>query len=178
MSKVIRTRMVKELKARLKDVTSGVLVDFRGLDGKSADSFRKELKAANVHVDVLKTSLAVLAFKDMDVAGLEKTLTGMLALVHGPDPADCAKKILAWRDKNKKLEVKGGILEKKALTPAEVKALSLMPDRKTLLAQLASVMQGPVKGFAVASNALMQNMAMVLKAVEEQKAKAGGAAQA
>lgn len=97
MSKVIRTRMVKELKARLKDVTSGVLVDFRGLDGKSADSFRKELKAANVHVDVLKTSLAVLAFKDMGVAGLEKTLTGMLALVHGPDPADCAKKILAWR---------------------------------------------------------------------------------
>jgi large subunit ribosomal protein L10 len=175
MSKAIRTRMMKEVSARYKGPLAGVFIDFRGLDGKQADALRKELRAAKIEVDVLKNSLAVRAFKDLGVAGLDATLTGMTALVHGPDPADVAKKLLAWKDKNKKLEIKSGILENKVLTPADVKALSLLPNRMTLLSQIAGLIAQPMSDIAGCLNALLQDTAGLLKALEEKKSKEGAA---
>ncbi|MEK7468175.1 MAG: 50S ribosomal protein L10 [Planctomycetota bacterium] len=175
MSKAIRTRMMKEVTARYKGPLAGVFVDFRGLDGKQADALRKELRAAKIEVDVLKNSLAVRAFKDLGVAGLDQTLVGMTALVHGPDPADVAKKLLAWKDKNKKLEIKSGILENKVLSLAEVKQLSTMPNRLTLLSQIAGLIAAPMSDMAGCLNALLQNTAGLLLALEEKKSKEGGA---
>lgn len=173
MSKAIRTRMMKETTARYKGLVAGVFIDFRGLDGKQADALRKELRAAKIEVDVLKNSLAVRAFKDLGIEGLDKTLTGMTALVHGPDPADVAKKLLAWKEKNKKLEIKSGLLESKMLTLAEVKQLSTMPNRLTLLSQIAGLIAAPMSDMAGCLNALLQDTAGLLKALEEKKSKEG-----
>jgi len=175
MSKAIRTRMMKEVTTRFKGPLAGVFIDFRGLDGKAADSLRKELRAAKIEVDVLKNSLAVRAFQDLGLPGLEKTLEGMTALVHGPDPADVAKKLFAWKEKNKKLEIKSGILENKVLSLAEVKQLSTMPNRMALLSQLAGLIAQPMTDIAGCLNALLQDMAGLLKALEEKKSKEGGA---
>lgn len=175
MSKAIRTRMMKETTTRYKGLVAGVFVDFRGLDGKQADALRKELRAAKIEVDVLKNSLAVRAFKDLGIPDLDKTLTGMTALVHGPDPADVAKKLLAWKEKHKKLEIKSGILENKMLTLAEVKQLSTMPNRLTLLSQIAGLIAAPMSDMAGCLNALLQDTAGLLKALEEKKSKEGGA---
>ncbi|KAF0245805.1 MAG: large subunit ribosomal protein [Planctomycetota bacterium] len=175
MSKAIRTRMMKEVTTRFKGPLAGVFIDFRGLDGKAADSLRKELRAAKIEVDVLKNSLAVRAFKDLGLSGLEKTLEGMTALVHGPDPADVAKKLFAWKEKNKKLEIKSGILENKVLSLAEVKQLSTMPNRMALLSQLAGLIAQPMTDIAGCLNALLQDTAGLLKALEEKKSKEGGA---
>ncbi len=175
MSKAIRTRMMKETTARYKGLVAGVFVDFRGLDGKQADALRKELRAAKIEVDVLKNSLAVRAFKDLGIPDLDKTLTGMTALVHGPDPADVAKKLLAWKEKHKKLEIKSGLLENKMLTLAEVKQLSTMPNRLTLLSQIAGLIAAPMSDMAGCLNALLQDTAGLLKALEEKKSKEGEA---
>ncbi|MCC6737466.1 MAG: 50S ribosomal protein L10 [Planctomycetia bacterium] len=175
MSKVIRTRMMKEVTGRYKGLVAGVFIDFRGLDGKQADALRKELRAAKIEVDVLKNSLAARAFKDLGIAGLEKTLSGMTALVHGPDPADVAKKLLAWKEKNKKLEIKSGILENKLLSLDQVKQLSTMPNRTTLLSQIAGLLAQPMTDIAGCLNALLQDTAGLLKALEDKKSKEGGA---
>lgn len=175
MSKAIRTRMVKEMTTRFRGVKAGVFVDFKGLDGKMADSLRKELATAHAEMDVLKNSLARLAFKDLGVTGLDKTLSGLVALVHGPDAAAVAKKLLTWKDKNKKLEIRSGLLEKVVLTVDQVKHLSTLPDRPTLLTQIAVSMAAPMSGFATGLNALTQKMAQLLKALEEKKSKEGGA---
>jgi large subunit ribosomal protein L10 len=175
MSKAIRTRMMNEVTARYKGTLAGVFIDYRGLDGKQADALRKELKAAHIEVDVLKNSLAVRAFKEMGIAGLDKTMTGMTALVHGPDPADVAKKLLAWKEKNKKLEIKSGIFENKVLTIDEVKYLSKLPSKKTLLTQIAVGLKAPMSGFATGLNALLTKTGQLLKALEEKKKKEGGA---
>ena len=175
MSKAIRTRMMREVTTRFKGPLAGVFIDFRGLDGKQADALRKELRAAKIEVDVLKNSLAVRAFKDLGVSGLEKTLVGMTALVHGPDPADVAKKLVAWKDKNKRLEIKSGILENKVLTLAEVKQLATMPNRLTLLSQIAGLIAAPMSDMAGCLNALLQDTAGLLKALEDKIAKEGGA---
>lgn len=175
MSKAIRTRMMTETTARYKGQIAGVFIDFRGLDGKLADALRKEMKASKIEVDVLKNSLAVRAFKDMGIVGLEGTMTGMTALVHGPDPADVAKKLLAWKDKNKKLEIKSGIFENKVLTVDQVKQLSKLPSKQTLLTQLAVGFAAPMTGFARGMNALLTQTARLLKALEEKKAKEGAA---
>ena len=99
----------------------------------------------------------------------------MTALVHGPDPADVAKKLLAWKEKNKKLEIKSGIFENKVLTIAQVKQLSTLPSKHTLLTQIACGLAAPMSGFASGLNALLTKTALLLKALEEKKAKEGAA---
>lgn len=176
MSKAIRTRMMKEVTSRYKGTLTGVFIDYRGLSGKLADSLRKELKAAKIEVDVLKNALAVRAFKDLGIQGLDKTMSGMTALVHGPDPADVAKKLLAWKDKNKKLEIKSGLLENKVITVDEVKELSKLPNRPALLSQIAGLIAQPMTDIAGCLNALLQDTAGLLQALEDKKKKEAPAA--
>lgn len=176
MSKALRTRMVTEMGRKFKGVQAGVLVDYRGLSAGQADSLRKDLRSAKVEMDVIKNSLAKLAFKDTGLGLLEKHLKGQIALVHGPDPVTVAKKLLAWKDKNKKLEIRGGILGSDLLSVDQIKALSTMASREAILSQIAGLIAAPMSDFACCLSVLFQDMAGLLKALEEKKSAEGGAA--
>jgi large subunit ribosomal protein L10 len=177
MSKAIRSRMLKETTKRLQGVKAGVFVDFKGLDAKLATALRRELRASMIEMDVLKNSIAVRAFKELGLAGLEKTFAGMVALVHGPDPGDIARKLMAWKAKNKKLELKAAVIENQILSAKEVaEDMVAIPDRRTALAKIAGLMQAPASSFVNGLNALPQKMALLLAALEDKKKKAEGAA--
>jgi large subunit ribosomal protein L10 len=166
---------VKELGGKLKKMNSAVLIDYKGLPAGMADSLRKELKTGQAEMEVVKNSLAKLAFKDLGLAGLEKMLAGQVALVHGADPASTAKKLLGWKEKNKKLEIRGGFFGKDVLTPDQIKVLSQLPSREALLSQIAGLIAAPMSDFAGCLGALLQDTAGLIQALEEKKSKEGAA---
>jgi large subunit ribosomal protein L10 len=66
--------------------------------------------------------------------------------------------------------LKGGLLEgERVLDQDGVVALSRLPGRDQLLAQLLGAIQTPVAGLVTVLNAPLRNLAVVLNQVAEQK---------
>jgi large subunit ribosomal protein L10 len=64
--------------------------------------------------------------------------------------------------KHEALELKAGVIEGNVATAEEIKALADLPSREGLLSMLLSVLQAPIR-----------NLALVTKAVAEQKEEQG-----
>ena len=83
-------------------------------------------------------------------------LTGPTAIAFGKDDAVAPAKILNdFAKKNDALKVKGGVVEGQVVVDADqIKALAELPSREGLLSMLLSVLQAPVRNFALAVKAV------------------------
>jgi large subunit ribosomal protein L10 len=70
---------------------------------------------------------------------------------------------------NDKLEIKAGAMAGKVLSIDDIKALSALPSREALLAQVLSVMNGVPTSLVRVLNANISNLMNVLQAIKEKK---------
>jgi large subunit ribosomal protein L10 len=96
-----------------------------------------------------------------------------IAFVEG-DVAQAAKGLLDFARANPLLVIKGGVLDGKALSAAEVSKLADLEPREVLLAKLAGAMKGSMANAASVFNALPVQMAQLADALRA-KVEAGGA---
>lgn len=171
MSKVLRKRMVEELAEKFKGQKNLVLVDARGLTANQSNELRAQLREGKVRMRVVKNSVALHTFKKLGIDAFEKHLAGMNALVYGPDPLVLAKKLVAYRDKNQKPELKCALIEGKVLGPKELVELSKLPGREQLLSQILGVMQGVAQQFAGVLYEIPRRFVGTLKAVADKEKK-------
>ena len=159
MSKVLRRRMVDELVKKHEKQKTFVLVNAQGMTSNQAVELRRDLREAKAKLTVLKNSVAHHAFEKMGLKDLQKHLTGMNALVVGSDPVILAKKLTAFREKTEKAAVRAAQVEGKAMTPADVAAMSKLPGREQLLSTLLGTLQAPAQQFV---NVLHESVRQVL----------------
>ena len=87
---------------------------------------------------------------------LEAVLTGPTAVAFGADAVAPAKILSDFAKKNDALKIKGGIVDGVFYDAAQVKALADLPSREGLLSMLLSVLQAPVRNFALAVKAVSE----------------------
>ena len=111
-------------------------------------------------------------------AAFETLLAGpsAIAFVEG-DVAQAAKGLLDFAKANPLLVIKGGVLDGKALSVAEVSKLADLEPREVLLAKLAGAMKASMAGAAATFNALPTQMALLADALRA-KLEAGAPAEA
>ena len=97
-----------------------------------------------------------------------------IAFVDG-DVAQAAKGLLDFAKANPLLVIKGGVLDGKALTAAEVGKLADLEPREVLLAKLAGAMKASMAGAAATFNALPTQMALLADALRAKLEADGGA---
>jgi large subunit ribosomal protein L10 len=150
-----------------------VLADFTGMTVASISEFRGKCREQRVDFRVVKNRLARRAAAEADCAVLEELLIGPTGIAFGLDsPLEPAKVLVEFAKTNEKLVIKGGFLDGKVLSIAEVEALSKIPGREELLAMLLRAMQGPVTGMAMCLSGVARNLVGVLDAVAKKKAEA------
>jgi len=116
---------------------------------------RKQLREAGIEFQVLKNSLVRRATEGTDYVELNNILTGPTAIAFGKEDAVAPAKILNdFAKKNDALKLKGGVVEGKVVSQEEIKALAELPSREGLLSMLLSVLQAPVRNFALAVKAV------------------------
>ena len=82
-------------------------------------------------------------------------MTGPTAVAFGKDDAVAPAKILSqFAKENEALKIKGGVVEGRVVGFDEIKALADLPSREGLLSMLLSVLQAPVRNFALAVKAV------------------------
>ena len=167
MSKVLRHKMVDDLASKLKDLKNMVLVDANGLTANQATELRATMREGKSRVRLLKNSVATHTFKKLGIGGFEKHLTGMNALVFGPDPVTIAKKLVAYKEKHQKGAVKAAVIEGKEMPAAGILELSKLPGRNELLGQILGVMQGVTTKFVSTLNEIPRAFVGTLQAVAD-----------
>ena len=148
---------VEKLTEIIKNSVSGVLVDYKGITVEEDTKLRKELREAGVHYFVEKNTMLLRAFKECGIEGFEEALNGTTALAVSNDDQTAPARILgkfAEKAGDEKFNLKAGYVEGEVYDQAGVVALSKIPSKDVLLAQLVGSLQGPLQKLAATLNAV------------------------
>jgi large subunit ribosomal protein L10 len=159
MSKILEAKqaVVGEITDKLKAAASVVVVDYRGLDVSQVTELRKQLREAGIDFKVYKNSMSRRAAEAVGLEGLNEHLTGPNDIAFSNEDVVAPAKILNdFAKKNDKLEIKAGVIEGVVASEADVKALAELPSRDGLLSMLLSVLQAPMRNFALATKAVAE----------------------
>ena len=168
MARAEKVTAVAELTGRFQSTSGAVLAEYRGLTVAQLAELRRVL-GGQATFSVVKNTLTKLAAAEAGIAAeLDGLLSGpsAIAFVNG-DVVEAAKGLRDFAKANPALVIKGGVIDGKAMSPAEIARLAELESREVLLAMLA----GAVK-------ASMANAAATLSALPVQMARLAGALQA
>jgi large subunit ribosomal protein L10 len=132
---------VAELTDRFRESNAAVLTEYRGLTVAQLKQLRRAL-SGNATYAVVKNTLTAIAAKQAGVEGIDSHLAGpsAIAFVTG-DPVEAAKGLRDFAKANPALVIKGGVLEGRSLTAADIIKLADLESREVLLAKTAGVLK-------------------------------------
>ena len=141
MAKSDKAAAIAELTEAFRGSNAAVLTEYRGLTVKQLTELRTNLRG-NATYAVVKNTLTDLAAKEAGVTAFDGQLAGpsAIAFVNG-DAVEAAKSLRDFAKAHPLLVIKGGVLDGRALTAAEVTKLADLESREVLLAKLAGAMK-------------------------------------
>lgn len=149
--------LVDELAQKLNGAVAGVIVEYKGISVADDTLLRRKLREAGVDYSVVKNTMLRRAADKAGLEGLDDILKGTTALaVSAEDPVAAAKILCEQAKKDENFKVKAGFLDGAVIDVARVTELSKLPSREGLISMLLSVLTGPVRGLAVALNAIAE----------------------
>ena len=160
-----KQQRVEDLVSELKGATTYVFVATRGLTVAQDTEMRSELRKAGVKFEVIKNTVLRRVFAELGFEGLDEVFQGPTAVGYSNDIIAPAKVLAKYSEDFEPMEIKGGIIDGKVATVAEIVALSKVPDPTTLQTQVAYSLLFP-----------FTKLAMLVKAVAEKKQEEGGEA--
>jgi large subunit ribosomal protein L10 len=170
VGQIYRNGLAEQIKEGVSDNSSVFLVSYSKLPGTLMNSFRKDLKAAGADVCVSKNRVAKIVLKELGYDDLGGCIEGQTAFVWGStDSVEISKALVDFTKECEDVIVKGGLLDAKILTEADVKRLSELPSKNVLRSQLLSVISAPITRVLGAMNAKSRDLLSILKQLSEQK---------
>lgn len=141
--------VVNEIKDKLTDAKSVVLVDARGLTVAQDTQLRKNLRSEGVVYKVYKNTMVRLAIKDTPFEGLTDYLAGPTAVAISYEDATTAARLINKELKAMpKLEFKAGVVDGIVYDSDKVKVLAEIPSKDVLLSRLLGSFKSPMSSFA------------------------------
>jgi large subunit ribosomal protein L10 len=179
MARADKAAAVAELKTEFESSNGAVLTEYRGLTVAQLTELRHNL-GANAKFAVVKNTLTKIAARDAGVdEGLDELLQGpsAIAFVKG-DVVEAAKGLRDFAKANPLLVIKGGVIDGKSMTSADIAKLADLESREVLLAKLAGAMKASMAGAAATFNALPTQMALLADALRAKREESGETSEA
>ncbi|WP_272009805.1 50S ribosomal protein L10 [Roseovarius sp. ZX-A-9] len=167
MDRAQKEKVVEELGQIFESSGVVVVAHYTGLTVVEMQDLRARAREADASVRVAKNRLAKIALEGKPCASIANYLTGMTVLTYSEDPVAAAKVSEGFAKDNKKYEILGGAMGENALDRAGVEAVSKMPSRDELIAQIVSCIGAPASNIAGAIGAPASNIASILSTIEE-----------
>ncbi len=171
MKKEQKEQVVDELTQRLRAADTLLVADYRGLTMPQIDELRTRLLESGARFTIVKNTLTRRA---AEAAGTEALLT----LLDGPsaiafleadgDMVAAAKALADAARETRVLEIRGGIMQGRAVTAAEIETLAKLPPEDVLRGQVLGAIVAPVTALAGLLNAPLQNLVGLIDARIEQ----------
>ena len=166
-----KEKIVQNLSDKFSRAKSIVFLGFKGLTVKEDGELRSSLRSEDIDYKVARKTLIKRGLKEVNIEGVEDLeLEGPVGTaVSYDDEVAPARLANEYAKTNKKLKLLGGYVSNKYLDAAEIKALSLLPGKDQLRAQLVGTINAPVSGFVNVLAGNIRGLVNVLKAIEDDK---------
>ena len=164
-----KTAAVAEITERFQGSSAAVLTEYRGLTMAQMTQLRRSLGSDTTYA-VVKNTLTKRAATEAGFPVPDELLTGptAIAFISG-DPVEAARGLRDFSRTNPLLVIKGGVLEGKTLSPAEIRQLADVEPREVLLAKMAGALQGSLSKAAGLFQAPLSQVARLAAALQEKK---------
>ena len=170
MDRSQKAESVASLNAVFNEVGVVVITRNLGMTVAQSTALRGKILEVGASYKVAKNSLAKLAIKDTDYAGLDDMFTGPTAIAASVDPVAAAKAVVEFAKTTDKIEIVGGSMGSQVLTPEGVKALASMPSLDELRGTLIGLVQAPATKIAQLTTAPAAKLARVFGAYAKEAA--------
>ena len=155
-----KVEKVAEIKGKLEQASSIVLLDYKGLTVAEDTALRNEFRKAGVTYHVYKNRLVKIALNEMGYNQFDDALNGPTAVAMGSEDIAAPARIAFDKAKAyKKMAVKCGLVDGKYLDEEGCKTLSTLPNREGLISQILGLLQAPMSGLARALAAVAEKQA-------------------
>ena len=169
-AKVLESKkaVVETLSGKIKEATSVVFVDYKGITVAQDAELRNQFREAGVEYSVVKNTLTRFAAKENGY-NFDEVLNGTTAMASTTgDPIAPARIVCEFAKKNKiAISIKGGIVEGSVLSAAELNGFGELPSKNALVASVLGTFLAPIS-----------SLAFVLDQIREQKEGGAPAAEA
>lgn len=137
--------VIDEIKAKLVNAQSAVVIDYMGTTVAQADAMRKKLREENIDYTVYKNTLVKRAIEGTEFAGLAEVLEGPSALAISKEDATSPARVLdGIITEYKKMEFKAGVVEGTFFDKAGIEAVAKIPSRDILISKFMGSVQAPL----------------------------------
>jgi large subunit ribosomal protein L10 len=162
-----KKEIVAELQKTLSQSQLAVVIDFKGLSVAEITDLRQRLLPTGATCKVAKNTLMRIAIAgDPTWEPMTQFLKDSSALLFiKEDVGGALKAYQDFQKASKKTELRGGVMEGRALSQADVKAIADLPSKEQLIAQIAGAINGVATKLAVGINQVPSGLARVIQAV-------------
>ena len=167
MSKPVKDMIVAEYRRRFDGLSDALVIDIRGIEANANNELRVDLLSKNIHITVLKNSLAKTAMSGTDLEVLSTTIDGPSALVFGGESVvEVARNLVDWARKIKQLDLKAAILDGELFEGADgVKRLSALPTKDEAQATVVQLVLSPAGNVVKAMTSPGGNVLGIIKEI-------------
>ena len=164
-----KREIVADLKETLNQSQLAVVIDYKGLSVAEITDLRKRLFPTGAVCKVTKNTLMRIAIEGNETwEPMSKFLSESSAfLLIREDVGGALKAYQDFQKATKKSELRGGVMEGRALTEADVKAIADLPSKEQLIAQIAGAINGVATKLAVGIDQVPASLARAIQAVAD-----------
>ena len=162
--------VVSEVTEVASQAHSVIAAEYQGLTVSEMTDLRVKARDSNVHLRVVKNTLAKRAFEGTDYDCMNDALQGQMVYAFSmEEPGGAARVLKEYADSNKKLVVKLIAFGGELLDPSEIKRLASLPTYDQAISMLMAVMKAPVEKLARTMNEVPGKLTRTVAAIRDQK---------
>ena len=158
-AKVLESKkaVVEALSGKIKEATSVVFVDYKGITVAQDAELRKQFREANVEYSVVKNTLTRFAAKENGY-DFDEVLNGTTAMASTTgDPIAPARIVCEYAKKNKvAISIKGGVVEGSVLSVDQLNSFGELPSKNALVASVLGTFLAPISSLAFVLDQIRQ----------------------
>jgi large subunit ribosomal protein L10 len=168
-----KEQILRDTGERIRDVGGLFLADFSGMSVEKISLLRKKCREQQVQFKVIKNTLLKRAFNERGITELDPFLNGPTGLVFHPvDAVTPAKILVDFAREHERPRVKAAVIDGRLVEDAEIKQLASLPSREVLLQQVLGTVIAPMTQFLAAVDAALRTPALMVDALERERAQA------
>ncbi|MCY4042855.1 MAG: 50S ribosomal protein L10 [Candidatus Dadabacteria bacterium] len=165
-----KEKIINEMAGIFGGQVSVLVIEYRGLDVKTMQEVRKEVRHTSAELRIIKNKLLLKACEGTEIEKIKDLFSGPTAIaICGQEAPATAKVFVQARKKFENMLIKGGIVDGQVCDAAEIEKISKLPSRQALVSMFASTLATPLSNFANMLNQVNSKFLYALEALKQTK---------
>jgi large subunit ribosomal protein L10 len=167
---LIKETQEHRIKNYLKESSAVLIVKYSGISSPDLSALRQSLKNSNAHLLVVKNSVAQRAISDSGLVTLIKSIEGPCGFIFVKnEPVDASRTLYNFSKEHEQLKIEGGIFKDRNLDKKDIEAISRLPSKEVLRAQVVISLNSLIYRLAIVLNQGLRKFVYCLEQVRQKK---------